>query len=147
MTVAMSEQRKKSKSILLRTEGKMYSLELYPSEEWPEENGGEGLYRVRINDVWHCPAGKYSFLTSAAIGELVAALLNHGEPPVEEPAPALPARADVTVYLDDVGRNELGSLRTAPYQRRDGRWYCQVWVFGRGVMEVCCNDITLRRVR
>lgn len=143
----MAEQRKKSNSILLRTEGKTVSLELFPADQWPEENGGEGLFRVRMNDVWHCSTGKYSFLTRSAVGELVAALLNGGELPEEESAPYLPEKADVSVYLEDSSSNEIGSVRADPYQKRDGRWYCQIWVFGRGVMELCCNDVTLRRVR
>jgi len=146
----MAEHRQKTHSILLRTEGKNYSLELFDSREWPEENGGEGLFRVRIDDVWHCPTGKYSFLTWSAVGELVAALLDTGEGdglPPEEPAPFLPVKADVSVYLDGSLKNETGSVRTEPYQKRDGRWYCQVWVFGRGALEFCCNDVTLRRVR
>ena len=143
----MAEQRKKSGSILLRTEGKTVSLELFPADQWPEENGGEGLFRVRINDVWHCPVGRYSFLTLGAIGELVAALLNGGMLPEDEPVPYLPLKADVGVYLENCLSSAIGSVRVAPYQKRDGRWYCQVWVFGRGVMELCCNDVVLRRIR
>jgi len=146
----MSEHRQKTHSILLRTEGKIVSLELFDSREWPEENGSEspgGLFRVRIDDAWHCPTGKYSFLTLSAVGELVSALLAGGEVSPEEPAPYLPVKADVRVYLEDADSREMGSVRTEPYQRRDGRWYVQVWVFGRGVMEFCCNDVTLRRVR
>ncbi len=123
------------------------SLELYPSAEWPEQNGGEGLFRVRIDDVWHCPAGKYSFLTSRAIGELLAKLLNNGELTKEETAPYLPYAADVTVYMDSWPGPECGSINVAPYQKSDGRWYVQAWVFGRGVVEACCNDVTLLRVR
>lgn len=146
----MAEQRKKSGSILLRTEGKTVSLELFPADQWPEENGTSshgGLFRVRIDDVWHCPTGKYSFLTRSAIGELMAALLNGGELPDEEPAPYLPLKADVAVYLEDFLSNEIGNVKVEPYQKRDGRWYCQIWVFGRGAMEFCCNDVILRRVR
>ena len=143
----MAERRKKSHSLLLRTEGKTVSLSLYPASLWPCENGGEGLFRVRLSGAWHCPTGKYSFLSRSAIGELVAALLNGGETPVEEPAPYLPMMSDVTVWLDTEQRRESGRIRTEPYQRRDGRWYCQAWVFGRGVTEFCCNDVTLRRIR
>lgn len=142
----MAEQRKKTDSILLRTGSKSYSLELFPSSEWPEENGGEGCFRVRVNDVWHCPTGKYSFLTRGAIGELVAALLNGGEPPEEEPAPYLPLKADVSVYVEGELFNQSGNVKVEPYQKRDGRWYCQVWIPG-GPREFCCNDVTLRRVR
>lgn len=143
----MAEQRKKSESILLRTESKIISLELFLSDQWPEENGAGGLYRVRINDVWHCPTGKYSFLTRSAVGELVAALLNNGEPPHDEPVPYLPVKADVRVHLDEYPYSCLGSVKVEPYQKRDGRWYAQVWMFGRGVRELCCCDVTLLRVR
>jgi len=160
----MAEQRKKSDSILLRTEGKsrlspsvcgenpptaaaMFSLELFPATEWPEENGDAGLFRVRVNDVWHCPTGKYSFLTYSAIGELVAALLNDGELPAEETAPYLPEKAEVRVHSDEDTFHITGHVRVSPYQKRDGRWYVQVWVYGQGAVEFCCNDVTLRRVR
>ena len=142
----MAEQREKSGSILLRTGGKTISLELFPSSEWPEENGATGLYRVRINDVWHCPTGKYSFLTRSAVGELVAVLLD-GELSEEEPVPYLPVKADVRVHLDEYPYSCLGSVKVEPYQKRDGRWYAQVWMFGRGVRELCCCDVTLLRVR
>lgn len=143
----MAEHRKKTASILLRTEGKTVSLELYPSAEWPEQNSGEGLFRVRINDVWHSPTGKYSFLSQHAIGELVAMLLAGGALPEEEAAPYLPHAADVRVSQDDWDGPEKGSISVEPYQKRDGRWYVQAWVFGRGVVEACCNDVTLVRVR
>lgn len=152
----MAEWRKKSGSILLRLQGKSVTLELFPSLQWPEQNGGEGLFRVRVceslggvtlKEVWHCPAGQYSFLTYSAVGELVAALLNDGELPEEPAAPYLPLKADVSVYLPDASFNEMGTVKVEPYQKRDGRWYAQIWVFGRGVTEFCCNDVTLRRVR
>ena len=142
----MAEQRKKSTSILLRTEGKNISLELFPSDQWPEENSGEGLFRVRLNDVWHCPTGKYSFLTRSAVGDLVAALLNGGVLPEEESAPYFPIKAEVRVYLDASPVCERGMVQVEPYQKRDGRWYCQVWIPG-GPREFCCNDVTLCRVR
>lgn len=142
----MAEQRKKSDSILLRTEGKIISLELFPSTEWPDEDCGEGLYRVRVNDVWHCPVGKYSFLTRSAIGDLVAAQLNDGELPTEDPAPYLPYLSRVKVELDAMPFFARGSVHVPPYQKRDGRWYAQVWVPG-GIREVCCDKITLINVR
>ncbi len=142
----MAEQRKKSDSILLRVQGKTISLELYPSSEWPERVG-EGLFRVRLDGQWHCPTGKYSFLTPAAVGELVAALLRGGQPPDEEAAPHFPAKADVKVFVGEEILAETGSVAVAPYQKRDGRWYAQVWCFGRGVRELCCDDMVLIRIR
>ena len=71
----MAEQRKKSSSILLNIDGKNISLELFPSEEWPNEPSGEGLFRVRIDGKWHSPFGKYTFMTMSRVGELVAGLL------------------------------------------------------------------------
>lgn len=143
----MSEARKKSCSILLRSGGKSVSLELFSAVLWPEEcSRPDGLFRVRINDVWHCPAGKHSFLTRDAVGSLVAALLAGGELPEEAPAPYLPLNADVAVYREDFP-DERGSVKVEPYQKRDGRWYCHVWMFGRGTHEICCDDVTLVRIR
>ena len=122
----------------------MYTLELFPSAEWPGENGGEGLFRVRINDVWHCPTGKYSFLTRAAIGELVAMILNNGELPEEEPAPSIPVGSHVKVYLDYGRGSKFGTVKVEPYQRRDGRWYLQVRIAGY-TKEYPCNDVTILR--
>jgi hypothetical protein len=144
----MSEQRKKSESILLRAEGKTVSLELFPAGQWPEENIGDGLFRVRINDVWHCPAGKYSFLTRGAVGELVAGLLG-GESAreEEEPVPYLPWKADVRVYLEDEPDVSRGTVHAPPHRESDGRWHVWVWVYGRGPLNVPCDDVTLLRVR
>jgi len=142
----MSDKRRKTHSLLLRGAGKPISLELFASGEWPQENGGENLFRARIDGVWHCPCGQYSFLTLAAVGELVAALLNGGDAPADAPAPYLPRKADVFVCLDDEPRTR-GVVQAPPYQKRDGRWYVQIWLYGRGVVECCCNDVILRRVR
>lgn len=140
----MAEQRKKSASLLLRTEGKSTSLELFPSDQWPDEAGGEGLHRVRVDDQWHCPTGKYSFLTLSAIGELVASLLAGGGVPPDAAAPYLPYKADVKAHTPDAVLR--GNVKVAPYQKRDGRWYCQVWVMG-GPREFLCDDVSLMAVR
>ena len=143
----MAEQRKKTDSILLRTGGKIINMELFASSEWAEQTERQDLFRIRINDVWHCPTGKYSFFTLQAIGQLVATILNNGELPLAEPAPHLPAKADVRVYLGEDCLPQSGKVSVAPYQKCDGRWYVGVWVFGKGQLELCCDDVTLIRTR
>lgn len=144
----MSEHRQKTHSILLRAGGKtLASLDLYPSAEWPEKTDAAGLWRVRINDVWHCPAGKYSFLTPAAVGELAAALLAGEEAAQEEPAPYLPWKAQVRVYLGDAPEILRGFVHAPPHQERDGRWHVWVWAFGKGPVKLPCGDVQLLRVR
>jgi hypothetical protein len=132
---------------LLRAERKIVSVELYPSGEWPEENGGEGLWRVRVGRRWHSPTGKFSFLTAPAVAALLTTLLSNGEAPKEEPAPYLPWKAAVRVYLDDPLMETSGSIHAPPHQERDGRWYVWVWVFGKGPVKLPCNDVQLIRVR
>lgn len=114
-------------------------LELFDADLWPDQNTGEGLYRVRIDGRWHCPLGKYSFLTLAAVGELTATMLAGGVPVEPEAAPewikkgcevrvafgeclhGLPLQTYRAVVCDDA---QLGP---------DGRWYvlCQVSTKGR----------------
>lgn len=80
MRYDMAEKRKKAKSILLTVGRKKISLKLYDALEWPDEYGtGEGLYRVMIDRTWHSPAGRYTFLTMAAVGQLVATILSGGD--------------------------------------------------------------------
>ncbi len=141
----MSEQRQKTHSILLRAGGKtLASLELFPSGQWPEQSGGSGLFRARINDVWHSPTGQYSFLTPAAVGELAVALLFE-DAPQEEPEPFLPHKAEVKIYLEDMPMVSRGWVHAPPHQERDGRWYVWVWVPG-GPRKLPASDVTLRRV-
>ena len=142
----MSEKRKKTDSILLRARGKIISVEIFPSEEWPEQNVAPGLFRVKINDVWHCPVGKYSFLTLVAIGELTARLMVGEDPPVEEEAPFLPYKAEVRVSSDEALPGSRAWVHAEPHQERDGRWYVWVWLPG-GPRKLPVADVTLYKVR
>lgn len=138
----MAELRKKTQSILLHIEGKKYSIELFPSYQWEEGEYDKELFRVRINDVWHCPAGKYSFFTRSAIGELVATLMS-GEPLIEEEAPYFPEHARVSFYME-YSFDKIGSIIVPPYQKKDGRYYCFVRFIGERPKECCCDDLRLR---
>lgn len=135
----MAEERTKTHTILLTVNGKKLSLELFPADAWPAQNTGENLYRVRLDGRWHCPLGKYTFLTLAAVGELIASLLAGGAP-VE--AEALPEwlRKGVEVralYGECVGGLPLHTCRGYTLDHAqlgpDGRWYvlCQLHGMGR----------------
>ncbi|MDR1359472.1 MAG: hypothetical protein LBJ82_00680 [Deltaproteobacteria bacterium] len=84
--IQMADRRKKSHALLFCVNGRKTSVELFPASEWPNQPGGENLYRVRINRRWHCPCGKYSFLTLAAAADLAADLLAGEDASQEEPA-------------------------------------------------------------
>jgi hypothetical protein len=141
----MSERRKKSQSILLRAGGKITSVELFPSSEWPGKRGGEGLFRVRVNDVWHCPAGRYSFLTPAAVAELAAVLLHDGDPPKEDQEPYLPYKAEVRVSLDGAPGPARAWVHAPPHRESDGRWWVWIWMPG-GPRKLPASAVTLVRV-
>lgn len=143
----MAEQRQKTHALLLRTQGKVISLELFDAAQWPDQPYDDGLYRVRVDDVWHCPTGKYSFLTLPAVGELVARLLSGDAASQQNPMPHLPCKADVRVHLTEELSPQRGSVHAPPHQEKDGRWWVWVWIFGRGPVKVPCNDVTLLRVR
>ena len=145
----MSEKRKKTHSILLRTQGKtsdiLHSLELYDSRQWPDEACGPNLWRVRVNGVWHCPSGKFSFLTWEAVQQLEAQLFM-GKAPVPRPVPYLPHKARVRVYLPDCQQPQGGTVHAPPHKEEDGRYHVWVWVFGHGVINFPCEEVTLVRV-
>lgn len=144
----MADHRQKSHAILLRPAGKTpITLELFDAALWPNQPYDDGLYRVRIGDKWHCPTGRYSFLTLAAVGELVATLLAGGTPPQADPAPHLPAKADVRAYLDDLTPFATGWVYVPPHREADGRWYVWLYLYGHGRRKVPCNDVTLVRER
>lgn len=76
----------------------------------------------------------------------MATLLSGGETPQEEPAPYLPYKAEVRIYLDDNPHVNRGWVHALPHQERDGRWYVWVWVPG-GPVKLPTDDVILRRVR
>jgi hypothetical protein len=136
----MSEKRKKTASILLKKPGKREDLKLTPASEWPEQGGAAGLFRVLRNGRWMQNGDEPMFMTPARVGELVAELLAGDELPAAPPVPFLPGGADMVVYVEGAGFNPRGHIKVEPYQKMDGRWYCQVWIPG-GVKEFLCDDV------
>lgn len=143
----MAEPRKKTASILLALPGNPpVSLELFPAELWPGQPGADaGLYRVRQGGRWVRVGGeKFSFLSRAAVGGLVARLLgplSGDDAPAEEARPELPVGTPVRVL--NGGRSPDGAplydctrTATAPHQGADGRWYVHVLLYGRGLVRI-----------
>ena len=134
----MSEVRKASHKLLLQAGGKRYRLSLYPASLWPEESGGEDLYRLRVNGVWHCPSGKYSFLHLSAVTGLIASLLNGDELPAPPAAPdwivpGAELRVSLGACMDGIPLHSYRAIaRGFPQLGPDGRYYieCRVSTLG-----------------
>ena len=145
----MAEQRKKTHSILLTINSKIVSVELYQAEQWPDENPGEGLFRVRIDGRWYCPMGKYSFLTMHSISALAANILNGGEPAEPEEKPHwLEKGRRVRVHSGECvegipTETHQGLVVAPPHIGADGRWWVWVHIFG-GTILVPCSDVEPR---
>lgn len=141
----MAEERKKSHHILLSTDGKNTTLELFDAREWPEKSCDDGEFRVRIDGRWHCPMGKYTFLSHNAVGELISRILA-GEKGSEVPdPPQMHAHQSVRVHFGECEgsmplRSERGFVTAPPILGFDGRWYAPVSTFG-GTMYHLCHDI------
>lgn len=143
----MAEQRRKTHHILLSTGSKVTALELFDARLWPGQTSDDGEFRVRIDGCWYSPAGKYTFLTFAAVGALVARLLSGQDAFVEEARPPVSLRPGqrVSVDLGDcVGsvplRTEGGFVAAPPYRGVDGRWYVYVRTYD-GTASYPCHDV------
>ena len=142
----MAEQRKKTSSILLATEGKIISIELYDAMLWPEHSSREGLSRVRIDGKWYCPHGKYSFLTLGAVGELLTDLQTGEDVFALEERPNLCMRQRVNVLHGDcVGglpiQKRRATIIAPPWRGADGCWHVFVSTSDGFVREVPCRDV------
>lgn len=142
----MAEERKKTHSILLTLEGKNTLIELFDSALWSERTSSEGDMRVRIDGKWYCPMGKYTFLTTAAIGDLIARMLSGGEIFEEESAPIdLGVHSRVRVHygecIDSMPMQTTRGFVSAPaYRAMDGKWYIPVSIYG-GIKTFPCHDV------
>ena len=141
----MAEQRQKTHHILLSTEGKNITLELFDAREWPDRSSNDNEFRVRIDGKWYSAAGKYTFLPYDAVGRLIASLLSGQELLVEEPAPVYGRHQRVRVHFGEcVGsmplQSQQGFVAAPPYRGVDGRWYVPVSVFG-GTEVYLCHDV------
>ncbi|UJX42988.1 hypothetical protein K9F62_10040 [Desulfovibrio sp. JY] len=135
----MSEKRRKSTTVLLRNQGKIIKLELFPAVAW---GGPEGCHRVRLNGRWHCPGGgKYEYFAPAGVAGLVASLLS-GEPYYPEARPNLRRGDRVRVPVGN-GYYDKTFVAGPPILGLDGRW----WVAVAGSDEAVAVDMLLPQHR
>ena len=147
----MADHRKPCAAYTLARPGRdPVRIEVFEAELWPQADGaGPGLYRVRRGRAWIMAPDKYTFITPAALGRLLAAELG------EEPEAAPPdLSAGDRVRLREPGRMEPGSpvgwrycrVLEDPIQEIDGRWTVLVhcW-YGRKTMRVGAERV--RRVK
>ena len=142
----MADTRKKTHHILLTTDGKHTALELFDAREWPDQSSNDGEYRVRIDGKWYSAAGKYTFLSYAAVGHMIACLLSGRDLPREEMPPVAlkpPQRVHVH-YGDCISSLPVcctgGFVAAPPYRGIDGRWYVAVSTYN-GVNVYPCHDV------
>lgn len=144
----MAEERIKTGTILLSVNSKKITLELFPADAWPAQNTGDNLYRVRIDGRWYCALGKYTFLTLAAVGELVASLLAGGVPVEPEALPewirkGVEVRAQYGECLEGMPLNAYRGYILADAQLGpDGRWYVLCQLCGKGRCFIPAADVT-----
>lgn len=142
----MADSRQKTHHILLATGGKNTTLELFDSRLWPGKSSNDGEFRVRINSKWHSPAGKYTFLSMAAVERLIGTILTGKALPEEEPVPDFYVSQPVRVHFGECVasmplQSEMGRVAAPPYRGIDGRCYVAVTTFG-GTTAHLCHDVT-----
>lgn len=147
----MAESRQKIHHILLSTDGKNTAVELFDARQWPDKSSNDGEFRVRIDGRWYSPAGKYTFLSHASLGDLIARLLS-GQEVFEEQAPPVPLTVLQRVrvhYGDCVGSVPVqitrGFVAAPPHRGVDGRWYVAVCIGGSTVHFLCHDVEPIRR--
>ncbi len=94
----MSDNRAKVGSVLLKIRGKTTQIFLHDFAAFSGQSEDAGLYRVRIDGRWHCPDGKYTPLSGAAVAALVRDWLTDDRPAprpqgLDEARGAAPGRA------------------------------------------------------
>lgn len=148
----MAELREKAHHILLVVDGKNTTLELFDSLQWDKGECDEGLYRVRVDGKWHCPLGKYTFLSPTKIGELCGAMLTSNSLKHEPvPAPPLPVGMEVKVFCGAIENGTPCDIRRGIVMADpqlspiDGRWYVEVRISGIGWRFVLADNVTPMR--
>ena len=129
----MPNNRAEKHHFTLTIDGRVVAIGLYDAREWPEQSSDEGELRVRIDRRWYSPAGKYTFLSPAAVGELIGRLLSDQELFEGEPAPMdFQTGQRVRVHMGEcVGSMPSDSVRgfvaAPPIRGVDGRWVVPVF--------------------
>ena len=129
----MADTRPKAHHIALTIDGKTVAVELFDTREWPEQSSNDGEYRVRIDRKWYSPAGRYTFLSGSAVGDLIGRLLSGQDLPEEEQAPMeFKPSQRVRVYegecMDSLPLHCTSGIVAAPPIRDvGGRWRIPVF--------------------
>ena len=130
-------------SLSVRQGSRRVRFELAKAEAY---GGPAGCYRVRINRVWHEADGKTAFLTPEQVVGMAVMMTLGGFKP--EPLPDLPRGTRVshqTVPADGdmPERRETGWTMTEPIRAQDGLAYVGVSVYGRGVVMLPVNSLSI----
>ena len=148
----MADKRKADRTICVKIGAKVrFKIELFPALQWSESAQLPGeRFRLRINRRWHDgPEGEILFLDMAQVAILVGTLAN-GEAIVLPPKPDLPRGAPVKApcrVLAGEPLYELTRTGTEPILGHDGRWYVEIYLFGKGGRFVPVDDLIVQRGR
>lgn len=140
----MSDNRAKVGSVLLKIRGKTTQIFLHDFAAFSGQSEDAGLYRVRIDGRWHCPDGKYTPLSGAAVAALVRDWLTDDRPAPRPEGLDKPVRvfAHWETAGDDPGCGMVWT-RTPPHLGADGRW----WIWVDGPRLVRCEDVRVLSAR
>lgn len=120
-------------------------LRFYPAEQWGKEH--EGLYRLKLGRAWvdDEDKGKAFFTLDGAFQFLKAPF-----PSVVKDAGKPAHRRNMYGYVSnpmkgtvDTATRDKTRILTDPIKGFDGRYYVSVSLFGRGMLQVPCDEIEL----
>ena len=124
----MAESKQKTHHVLLSTDGKKTTVELFNASLWPDKSSNDGEFRIRINGKWYCAAGKFTFLPYRAVGELISTILAGGVlHESEKKLSALRVHQRVRVHYGECFSSTPcfatnGLVVAPPFRGVDGRW-------------------------
>ena len=145
----MAEKRKSDRSICVKIGAKVrFKIEFFDAAQWPELTQPDSeRFRLRINRRWHDgPDGEMLFLDMVQVAALVG-MLTSGENLSLPPKPDLPRGAPVKApcrVLAGETMYELTRTGTEPILGHDGRWYVDIFLFGKGGRFVPVDDLIIQ---
>ena len=133
----MSDPNEKTASVLLKINGKTHRINLYDFAQFSRQKEDEGKFRVKIDGRWHCPGGKYTAFSPAALAALLVSMIDGTPPP---PPPDI--KPGTRVYAHWQGGDDelccgMAWTATPPHLGIDGRWH--VWLDGNRLAR--CEDV------